>query len=219
MGGLMLTRRWSNKQEGEKDESKTFRWRVFVYYCNAIADPKTRLAKLIHLINPEEKIRNHRIPYLIEGLASALQGEPSLLYLDHAHQLDTGSRLSIVEAVQIARQTQRVGLAMSAFEDQAQTAFKKMLDDPRSLAEIRLLRLEPYQVMCSMKHYDRRFEVWYEAYKKKDHAAQELSKVLVDHVDGNFARIKSLRESLAEHALGDSLTLDEVRRVIALRTL
>jgi hypothetical protein len=69
-----------------------------------------------------------------------------------------------------------------------------------------------------MTHYDPRFEVWFEAYENKDREAKELSEELSNHIDGSFARLVQFRDSLAFHVEGDSLSLADIRRVIAIRT-
>jgi hypothetical protein len=212
----MLARRWANQQEGEKDETKIFPWRVFVYYCHACSDAKTRLEKLIQVINPRQKVSGHRIPYLIEALASALRGAPSLLYLDNAHLLQTGERLSIMEAIQMARETHPVGMVMSTLEHEP--AFEGILNDPRALAEIRLLPLKASEALYSMTHYDSRFEEWFVAYKDKDPAAKDLADELSNHINGSFARLVQLRDSLAYHVEADKLTLADVKKVIEIRT-
>jgi hypothetical protein len=213
----MLARRWQNREQGERDESKIFPWRVIVFHCNACSDPRTRMEMLIRAVHPQQKVSGHRIPHFIEALASALRrGDPLLLYVDNAHLLDKGERANLLEAVQMARENHPVGLVMSTLENQV--AFERILDDPRSLAEVRLLPLKAPEVLCSMQHYDPRFEAWYLAYKDKDREAQDLAKVLAEHTRGSFARLVSLRDSLAFHADGDVLTTADIQRVIALRT-
>ncbi len=213
----MLVRRRQNQEQGEQDLSKSFPWRVVVFHCNACSDPRTRMEMLIRIISPDEKFSSHRIPHLIATLASVLRrGDPLLLYVDNAHLLDRGERANMLEAVQMARETHPVGLVMSTLENQV--AFERILDDPRSLAEIRLLPLKAKEVLNSIQHYDTRFESWYRAYKENDRAAHDIAKVLAEHTGGSFARLVSLRDSLAFHAEGDSLTLADVQKVIALRT-
>ena len=211
--GRMLARRWSNLQKGQKDESLTFPWRVVVFQCTALGDPKTRLESLIQLINPRQKISSHRIPHLIQALASALGSRPSLLYLNYAHLLSPGERLSILDAVQMARQNQAVGLAMSILEQQR--AFDGILEDPRSLAEIHLQPLSDSEALFSMTFYDSRFQAWHEAYEKHDREAKELCAALSKHIDGNFDRLVQLWKSLDYHVKSDSLTLPDVLEVIA----
>jgi hypothetical protein len=212
----MLARKWSNHEDGEKDESRTFRWRVTVFYCNSCSDLKTRLEKLIRVIDPKQKVSNHRPPYLVEALASALQGSSTLLYLDNAHLLGTAERHSILEAVQMARETDRVGLVMSTLENQP--VFEGILKDPRALAEIRLMPLKTGEDLLSMSYYDPRFKRWYDSYKSGDREAKSLAQEFSKYIAGNFARLVQLRDSLAHHVTEDTLTADDILRVIALRT-
>jgi hypothetical protein len=212
----MLARKWSNHGRGQEDESMTFQWKVTIFYCNAVSDLKTRLEKLIRLINPRQKVSNHRVPYLVESLAASMKGDPSLLYLDNAHLLGTAERLSILEAVQMAREINRVGLVMSTLEHQP--AFEGLLKDPRALAEIRLMPLKAEQALFSMTFYDSRFESWWKSYEKGDREARELAQDISKHINGSFARLVQLRDSLAHHVEGDTLTWEDVQKVIALRT-
>ncbi len=139
-----------------------------------------------------------------------------LLYLDNAHRLDTFERESLEEAVEIAREDNSVGLVMTSQTNQA--CFAKILDDPRSLAEIQLRALKAAETLYGMQFYDSRFKSWNEAYARKEQEAYDLSADLHDHTDGNFTKMGQLRKSLAAHVPGGDLTLADVRRVIAIRT-
>lgn len=212
----MLARKWSNYVDGEKDESKIFRWKVNVFPCTAVCDLKTRLEKLIGLINPRQKVSNHRPPYLVDSLASALRNGPSLLYLDNAYNLTNAERQSILEAVDMARETQRVGVVMSTLE--GQPYFDGFSKNSRALAEVWLSPLQAGEDLLAMTYYDPRFNRWCEGYKSGDGKAKVLAKAFTKYVDGNFDRLVQLKKSLEHHIKRDSLTSEDILRVIALRT-
>ncbi len=116
----------------------------------------------------------------------------------------------------MARETHSVGMVMSTLENQP--AFDGIFKDPRALAEIRLMPLKAGEDLLSMTYYDSRFEPWYQAFKKEDREAKELARDLSKHINGSFARLVQLWESLEHHVTEDSLTSADILKVIALRT-
>ncbi len=215
--GRLLERKYAKSLEKDVDKGKTFKWKNSRFNCYySRQNSKSLLIDLIESINPDAKIATDRVSRLIAQLVEVVRvSGNSLLFLDNADQLESHDRAIIQEAVKTIREDRPFGLVMTSHIDQAD--FLILGQHSSSLPTVVLKHVDAVENLNGLKAHDNRFAPWVERLKKGDTEALDLAKRLREATLGNFDRIAKLCLSLKANISDDTLTVEEIEKVLKKR--
>jgi hypothetical protein len=209
--GKLLVRK-HEKGTSDDDKSDGFKWKPCRYSCLSRVDARTALCDLIELVDPESKASGDRISGLIAQFVKAVQtSDLSLLYLDNAHRIKAYDRDAIWEAVQKVREDRAFGVVMTSVD---YGEFRDMGLLPNVLATVVLKHLDITENLHGLKAHDARFAPWIVRHKADDPEMIKWAERLKGATQGNFDRIRSLCESLRTNVPGDTLSFEQVDKIL-----
>jgi hypothetical protein len=207
--------RWLERKHLSSADDR-FPWKPCRYECISRVDAREALRDLIMLLNPTAKPSGDRVSRLMAQFVDAVRtSDTSLLYLNKAHRFKAHDREPIMEAVQAVREERQFGVVMTAGLEYQE--FRDMGLLPNALTTVVLNHLDPTENLHGMKAHDPRFASWTERLKAREPEMVQYAERLKAATHGNFDRVRSICASLRAHIPGDTLSFEQVDKVLALR--